>query len=112
MKRNRVAVTIPFTGSNKKDSTVANGNGLTAAGIYVPASLTGTALTFNAYTADDKFVGAISDAAGGYYTVTVASAKDQYVRLDKNMFQGVDKVQIHSGTDQATVDAVLQMIFE
>lgn len=107
MARNLVPVTLA---NGATVSGIANGNGLTPVGLYVPKSFSGTAITFNAYAANGKNLGKISDGAGSNYTRTIAASADQYVPLSRDLFAGVDQLQLISGTSQSG-DCPLNVVF-
>lgn len=94
MARNQVSVTISNSGTV---STVAAGNGMTAVGVYLPGTFTGTALTFLASRVNGQ-TGLVSDGAGGSYTRTVRAG--DYVPLSRDLFSGIDSLQIISGSSE------------
>jgi|HubBroStandDraft_6_1064221.scaffolds.fasta_scaffold1102020_1 hypothetical protein len=109
MARNLVALTIAVGATA---STVAQGSGQTLCGLYIPAALTGTTLTFNAYGAGGQFGNLITDGSGNAVTKTVKSATDQYIDLSQDLIAaGIDGIQVISGTTQATNPANLTAVF-
>ena len=109
MPRNLVTLTIPV---NSSASNVGQGNGQTLCGLYVPAGLTGTTLTFNAYGAGGQFGNLVTDGSGNAVSKTVKSATDQYIDLSQDLIaSGIDGIQVVSGTTQSTLPAVLTAVF-
>src|SRR5580704_11600812 len=110
MARNLVALTIAV---NATASTIAPGSGLTLVGLYVPAALTGTTLTFNAYGAGGQFGNLVTDGSGNAVTKTLKSSTDQYVDLSADLVgNGIDGLQVVSGSSQSTNPAVLTIVFK
>ncbi len=103
--RNAVKVTIALNGTV---SSIAEGNGLVPVGVYVPSSFTGTALTFKAGRPTNPgspsgcFIG---DGAGSPYTRTIDPG--DYIPLPRDIFQGVDNLQIVSGTAEGAARELL-----
>jgi hypothetical protein len=109
MARNLVALTIAV---NSTASTIAPGNGLTLVGLYVPATLTGTTLTFNAYGAGGQFGNLVTDGSGNAVSKTVKSSTDQYIDLSSDLVAaGIDNIQVISGSTQLTNPANLTAVF-
>ena|SRR5581483_3870977 len=109
MSRNLVQLTIAV---GQTASTVAQGNGQTLAGLYVPANLTGTTLTFNAYGAGGQFGNQVTDGSGSAVTKTLKSSTDQYIDLSADLVAaGIDGIQVVSGSSQSTNPAVLTAVF-
>lgn len=110
MPRNLVALTIPVSSTA---SNVGQGNGQTLVGLYVPANLTGTTLTFNAYGAGGKFGNLVTDGSGNAVSKTVKSSTDQYIDLSADLIAGgIDGIQVVSGSSQTTNPAVLTAVFK
>jgi hypothetical protein len=95
MARNQVQVTIA---ASNTVSAAAAGNGMTPVGVYLPGSFTGTTLTFLASRVNGQS-GLVSDGAGGSYTRTVRAG--DYVPLSRDLFAGIDTLQIISGSSEA-----------
>lgn len=109
MARNLVALTIAV---NATASTIAQGNGMTLVGLYIPAAFTGTTLTFNAYGAGGQFGNLVTDGTGSAVTKTVKSATDQYIDLSSDLIAaGIDGIQVISGSSQSTNPANLTAVF-
>jgi hypothetical protein len=110
MARNLVALTIAV---NATASNVGQGNGQILCGLYVPAALTGTALTFNAYGAGGQFGNLVTDGSGSAISKTVKSATDQYIDLSQDLIAaGIDGIQVISGSTQLTNPATLTAVFK
>jgi hypothetical protein len=109
MPRNLVLLTIAV---GQTASNVGQGNGMTLVGLYVPAALTGTTLTFNAYGAGGQYGNLVTDGSGNAVSKTVKSATDQYIELSADLVaNGIDGIQVVSGTMQATNPANLTAVF-
>src|SRR5580700_7992725 len=110
MPRNLVQVTIAVSSTA---STIAQGNGMTPVGLYVPAGLTGTTLTFNSYGAGGQFGNLVTDGSGNAVSKTLKSSTDQYIDLSADLVgNGIDGLQIISGSSQSTNPAVLTVVFK
>lgn len=108
--KNDVAVTSVQTTATIASSGTASAavdlGGLTLCGLYVPATFTGTALTFQtSLTLGGTYV-AVLDDAGGSLTRTVAQGK--YLPLDPSIFAGIQFLKVVSGsTEGAARDIIL-----
>lgn len=71
--------------------------GKTPCGVYLPAALTGTALTFLVSHDGSTYV-TVATGAGADYSVTVAA--DKYVPLDYTKFLGVRYLKLKSGSTE------------
>jgi hypothetical protein len=103
--RNAVKVTIASGGTV---STVAEGQGLVPVGVYIPDAFTGTAITFKSGRPTNPGSPAsclIGDGAGASYTRTVRAG--DYIPLPRDVFQGVDNLQIVSGSSEAAARELL-----
>jgi len=110
MPRNLINITIPV---GQTVSNIAQGNGMTLVGLYVPANLTGTTLTFNAYASNGQLpVGLVTDGSGSAVSKTVKATTDQYIDLSTDLVaHGIDGVQVISGSSQSTTPAKLVAVF-
>lgn len=109
MSRNLVAITIAVSSTA---SNIGYGNGQTLVGLYVPANLTGTTLTFNAYGAGGQFGNLVTDGTGSAVTKTLRSSTDQYIDLSGDLIAaGIDGIQVVSGSSQSTTAAKLTAVF-
>lgn len=83
--------------SGESESAVIKTQGLSLCGILLPASFTGTALTFLACdTVDGTFVGVYDSAGALSYTV----AQARYIAIDPKDFQGIEFLKIKSGSNE------------
>jgi len=74
--------------------------GTTLLGIYLPAVLTGTAITFTAAPASGgTFVPVRTMDGSGAYSTTVAASR--YVPLDERVFKGLRFIKLVSGSSEA-----------
>ena len=66
-------------------------------GFYVPASFTGTAISFQASSDNSTFVTLLNE--GSAYSLTVAASR--YVSVDPAVFVGCRYIKLVSGTSEA-----------
>lgn len=87
-----------------KTATIANGASLSSAvdidgsalvGIVVPATFTGTSLTFQ-MSHDDTTYSNLYDETGTEVTVTISTSR--YIRLNPSDWMGCDALKVRSGT--------------
>lgn len=72
--------------------------GTTLTGIYMPATFTGTAVTFEAATSLTGTYLPVQDGAGSAISKTVAAS--QYIKIDPGDFAGVRFLKIVSGSTE------------
>ena len=72
--------------------------GTTLTGIYLPATFTGTALTFSASTSLDGTYLPVYDGAGSAISKTVAQG--QYIKISPVDFAGIQYLKIISGSTE------------
>jgi hypothetical protein len=81
-------------------------SGFTLVGIKLPATFTGTAITFEASDAiDGTFVAVKSTTSGTALSYTVA--QNTWVALDPKDFYGLNFIKIVSGSDEAANRALV-----
>jgi hypothetical protein len=105
MARNAIPITIA---NGATVSSIAQGNGLTPVGIYLPGAFTGTTLTFIASRPNGGQAGLVGDGAGASYTKTVRAG--DYIPLSRDLFTGIDCLQVVSGSSEGAA-RILQVIF-
>jgi len=71
----------------------------TVVGVYIPASFTGTAITFQSAPTLAGTYSPIKDGAGAAVSKTVAAG--DYVYLDPTIFAGVGFIKVVSGSSEA-----------
>lgn len=87
-------VTIESSGTK---STSVDLRGMTLCGFYLPASFTGTAITFEA-SADNSTYLPVQDGDGAAISKTVAQG--QYIKLDPADFAGIQFIKLVSGSTE------------
>lgn len=83
--------------SGQTSSGAVDLQGTTLVGIQLPATFTGTALTFTAATAIGGTYQAVY-SSGSAYSVTVAQGK--FIALDPSVFAGIRFIKIVSGSSE------------
>lgn len=78
--------------------------GMTLVGLLMPASFTGTAVTFQAAEAAAGTYRTVTDGAGSDYSVTVAASK--FVPVDPVKMAGVRFLKIVSGSSEGAARTV------
>ena len=73
-------------------------NGRTLAGIIMPGTFTGTALTFTAYDSSGGTFNAIYGDTGTAISVTCAASR--YIAVDPAVFAGVRYLKVVSGSSE------------
>jgi hypothetical protein len=73
--------------------------GTTLAGLFTPAALTGTAMTFSTSPTADGTYTVIEAGAGSSYSVTVSASK--FIAVDTAKFLGVRFLKVISGSAEA-----------
>lgn len=82
------------------DSDAVATAGLTPCGVFVPASFTGTTLSFLVSDAvDGTYVPLHSTVSGSLLSFTVASSR--YIAFDPKDFQGVQFLKLKSGSAES-----------
>jgi hypothetical protein len=99
-----VSVTIA---NGQTVSSVAQMNAARAVGIIVPASMTGTSLTFSV-SVDGITYNTLKDAAGSDYTITITSSASAH-EITANKLVAWPYVKLVSGSAESG-DKVLQLI--
>ncbi len=105
-------------GSLGRAATVTIANGATVSnaidvadsqivGVFLPAALTGVALTFQG-SVDNNTFNAITKVDGTAYTLTIAAAK--YVMIPPNDLGGVRFLKVVSGTAEAAARDIILML--
>jgi len=83
-----------------QESSAIDTGGMVLCGILLPASFTGTALTFEVSNAiDGTFVPLKSTTSGTTLTYTVAQGT--FIAIDPKDFQGVRFLKVKSGSSEA-----------
>ena len=72
-------------------------------GIYTPAALTGTALTFTSSSDNSTFVTVLEVGGAATYSVTMAASR--YIPVDPRVFAGMQHVKLVSGSTEASARA-------
>jgi hypothetical protein len=89
-------------------ATIANGQqisstiklgGFSLVGVFLPAAFTGTALTFLASHDGTNFFSVVTSTSGTALSYTVAQGT--YAAIDPKDFQGIEYLQIKSGSSEA-----------
>jgi len=97
------AASIPATTAT---SGVINCGGLVLCGVLLPTTFTGTTLTFlMCSTATGTFVPVYSTTSGTKLSYTVAQG--QYCAIDPKDFQGINFLQIVSGSTESATRALV-----
>lgn len=89
--------TITITGGGQVSAAAAYIGGCTLCGLFLPATFTGTTLTFSVSKDGTNFV-TMQDGAGSSYTKTVANGT--YCPLPPADFAGVRWLKITSGSSE------------
>lgn len=71
--------------------------GMTLVGFYLPATFTGTAVTFEASADNSTFI-SVRDGAGNALSKTVA--QNQFIPLDPALFLGIQYLKLVSGSTE------------
>lgn len=103
---NRVQTTTNILASSTTSSEIDLG-GTYLVGIQLPASFTGTSLTFTVATASGGTFQTMKDGAGNSVSKTVAQG--QYIGIDPTLFRGVRFFKVVSGSTE-TSDRSLTVI--
>ena len=98
-----IEVTIASSGTV---STPADLDGLALVGIHMPATFTGTALTFSIDNGEGVF-NVMADGAGADVSKTVAASK--FINLPPSDFAGINKIKLISGTTE-TGERVIRLV--
>ena len=69
-------------------------------GIFTPAALTGTALTFTASADGSTFVTVLEVGGASTYSCTMAASR--YIPVDPRVFAGMQHVKLVSGSTEAS----------
>ena len=85
--------TILNTATDSDDTDLGQA---TLVGVYIPASFTGTSISFKAATTQDGTYAPIKDGAGALVSKTVAAG--DYITLDPVTFAGVQFLKVVSGS--------------
>ncbi len=94
------AVEVVIAASGTKSAAI-NLKGFTLCGVILPATFTGTALTFEVSDAiDGTFVPLKSTTSGSALSYTVAQAT--YAAIDPKDFQGVQFLKVVSGSTEGS----------
>ena len=102
------AVTIDIS-ENTTVSTAVDTDGLLLSGIIFPATMTGTAVTFQvASTNTGGTFKALKETDGSDVSYTITA--DSHVRVDPSGWAGVGAIKVVSGTAEAA-DRVIQLVF-
>jgi len=94
----RQQLTATFA-SGATTATELDLGGTMIVGIQLPATFTGTALTFSAATTSGGTSQLVKDGAGNSISKTVAQG--QYIAIDPTLFKGIRFVKIISGSTEA-----------
>lgn len=86
-------------------STVINTGGMTVVGVMLPATFTGTTLTFKASTDGINFFTVKSTTSGTSLSYTVAQGT--YAALDPKDFYGIQYLEIVSGSTEGAARTLL-----
>lgn len=98
----QVSATIALNGTV---SSVINCNGKVLCGVLLPAAFTGTALTFLASVDGINFFAVKSTTSGTALSYTVAQGT--YCAIDPKDFQGINFLQIKSGSTEVAARTLL-----
>jgi hypothetical protein len=104
--RCQIAATITVATSTTISGEVDLG-GTEIVGLQMPATFTGTAITFQVATVSGGTYQAMIDGAGNTVTKTVANGK--YVGIDPTLFRGVRFLKLVSGSAE-NADRVITVI--
>jgi hypothetical protein len=94
----RAQTTAVFASGTASSAEVDLG-GTEIVGLQMPATFTGSAMTFQAATASGGTFQTVADGAGTDVSKTVAGGK--YVAIDPTLFRGVRFVKLVSGATEA-----------
>lgn len=101
--RSQLTATIPNAGTDSDAKTVPTNS--TLLGVHIPASMTGTALTFKVQASAGDTAKLLKKADGTTYTITIG-ATAAYHPVDSTLFEGVQFVTIVSGTAETGAKAL------
>lgn len=91
--------------SSAQISTIIECGGLALCGVLLPATFTGTALTFNASVDGTNFFPVHSTTSGTALSYTVAQGT--YCAIDPKDFYGVNYLIIKSGSSEAAARTLI-----
>ena len=93
--RSQLTATIPNTGTDSDAKTVPTN--ATLLGIHIPASMTGTSLTFKVQASASDTAKPLKKSDNTAYSITIG-ATAAYHPVDSSLFEGVQFVTIVSGS--------------
>lgn len=90
---------------NTQETSVIETGGFCLCGILLPASFTGTAVTFEASVDGTNFFAVKSTTSGSALSYTVAQGT--YAAIDPKDFQGIQYLKIKSGSSEAAARTLI-----
>ena len=103
-QRTLASTSIPNAGTVSQTIFVPRGRSLCA--IILPAALTGTALTMQASFDGITFTPVYNQSS----VVSITVAANRYILLDPSVFQGIEQLQLVSGSAEAA-ERTIQLVF-